>query len=326
LNRVEVLEKVGPLIEGQVRNVNDSAGARVSVAGEVISLRPRRGAQVIDVAPEGAKAMVNLVGLPIGIAKHLSPKTFSEVLGELLEHTGSYSMIVKEDRLTDMIPFGQKATVSPERLLTVIEKAIPVRDYNMVDLLPNRVASIEIVGEKTQPVARGELVRAGVKVNFSPMGTIVPVVQSYAVVLACTNGMTSNRVLAEFTAGGGGAGDGDSIWQFFRQSVRSAYGSFEQVVEGYRKLRAENIKPEDRAQLLETLLKEARIGGKVAEAVRSMAIERPPSNSWELQNLITYASSHLLEAAPRQRAQQVAADFADEERHARTCPLCRRSR
>lgn len=325
MNRVEVLERVGPLVEGQVRNINDSHGARVSVAGETISLRPRRGTQVVDVAPEGAKAMVNYVGLPLGIAKSLSPRTFGEVLGELLDRTGSYSMVVKEDRLTDMIPYGQKAVVDPERLLNVIEKAIPVRDYNQVDLLPNRIASLEIVGEKHAPVARGEMVRAGVKINFSPMGTVSPIVQSYALVLSCTNGATANNVLAEFTAGGGG-GDGDNIWQFFRQSIRSAYGSFEKVVEGYRKLRTENIRPEDRAQMLEALLKQARIGGKVAEAVRSMAIERPPRNSWELQNLITYASSHLLEAAPRQRAQQVAADFADEERHSRTCPYCHRTR
>lgn len=325
MNRLEVLERVGPLVEGQVRNINDSHGARVSVAGETISLRPRRGVQVLDVAPEGAKAMVNFVGLPIGIAKSLSPRTFGEVLGELLDRAGSYSIVVKDDRLTDMIAYGQKAVVSPERLLNLIEKVVPVRDYNRVDLLPNRIASIEVVGEKTQPVARGDLVRAGVKINFSPMGTASPLVQSYALVLACTNGATANNVLAEFTAGGGG-GDGDDIWQFFRQSIRQAYGSFEKVVEGYKKLRAENIRPEDRAQMLESLLRQAKIGGKVGEAVRAMAIERPPRNSWEMHNLITYASSHLLEAAPAQRAQSVAADFADEERHSRACPLCHRTR
>jgi hypothetical protein len=324
LNRVEVLEKVGPLVDGQIRNINDSHGARVSIAGDVMSLRPRRGAQVVDVAPEGARAMVNLVGLPVGIAKSLSPKTFGEVLGELLDRAGSYAMVVKEDRLTDIVPYGRNALVAPERLLTIIEKVVPIREYNRVDLLPNRVASIEVVGERQAAVARGELVRAGVKINFSPMGTAAPLVQSYALVLACTNGATANNVLAEFTGGGGG--EGDDIWHFFRQSIRQAYGSFEKVVEGWKRLRAENIRPEDRAQMLEALLKQARIGGKVAEAVRAMAIERPPRNSWEMHNLITYASSHLLEAAPAQRAQSTAANFADEERHPRTCPLCRRTR
>ena len=230
------------------------------------------------------------------------------------------------DKVTELVPYGKKSAVSPERLLNLIEKIVPVQNYNRVDLLPNRVASLEIVGEKTQPVARGELVRAGVKVNFSPMGIIDPLVQSYALVLACTNGATSNNILAEFNHGGGGGDEGDDMWQFFRQSIRSAYKSFEQVVEGYKKLRAEDISPQDRAQMLETLLRQAHIGGKVGEAVRAMAIERPPRNAWEMQNLITYASSHLLEAAPAQRAQQVAADFADEEKHHLSCPLCRRTR
>ena len=316
------------MVDGEIRQVRDPQGTRVVVTPDMISLRPRRGAQLLDVAPAGAKAIVNYAGLPLGIAKVLSPNTFGQVLSEMLEQSGSYSLVLKEGKVTDIIPFGKKTPVLPERLLTVIEKVVPAADYNRVDLLPSQVASIEIIGEKHAPVARGEMVRAGVKVNFSPMGTVAPLVQAYALVLACTNGATSNHVLAEFRGGGGrpGGGEGDDVWQWFRQSIKAAYGSFEQVVEGYKKLRAENISPQDRAQMLEALLKQAGIGGKIAEAVRSMAIERPPRNAWELQNLITYASSHLLEAAPAQRAQKVAADFADEEKHAQTCPLCRRNR
>ena len=320
MNREEVLEKVSPLVEGEIRHINDSHGSRVSIIGDMMSLRPRRGAQLVDVAPEGARSIVNYTGLPLSIAKILSPKTFSELLGELLEHSGSFSMVLKEDRLVDMVPYGKKSVVSPERLLNVIEKAISVHDFNRVDILPGQVVSIEIVGEKTEAVARGELVRAGVKVNFSPMGTVTPLVQSYALVLACTNGATANNIMAEFSGGSGG--EGDDLWQFFRQSVRSAYGSFEKVMDGYKKLRAENISPADRAQMLEALLKQAKIGGDIAEAVRAMAIERPPRNSWEMQNLITYASSHLLEAPQAQRAQKVA-DFAAEGTHSKLCPLCR---
>lgn len=325
MNRVEVLERIGPLVEGEVRHINDAQGTRVSVLGETLALRPRRHAQVVDVAPEGARSMVSFVGLPLNIAKILNPRTFGDVLGELLEHAGSYSMVVKEDKVVDIIPYGKKAVVSPERLLDVIEKALPVQYYNRVDILPNRVASLEIVGEKTEPVAKGELVRAGVKVNFSPMGIASPMVQSYALVLACTNGATANNVLAEFTRSGGGD-EGDSVWQFFRQSVRKAYGAFEKVVEGYKKLREENISPQDRAQMLEALLRQAHIGGKIGEAVRAMAIERPPRNAWEMSNLITYASSHLLEAGPRQSAQKANANFTNEDTHAKSCPLCHRKR
>ena len=142
MNRVEVLERIGPLVEGEVRHINDAQGTRVSVLGETLALRPRRHAQVVDVAPEGARSMVSFVGLPLNIAKILNPRTFGDVLGELLEHAGSYSMVVKEDKVVDIIPYGKKAVVSPERLLDVIEKALPVQYYNRVDILPNRVANI----------------------------------------------------------------------------------------------------------------------------------------------------------------------------------------
>jgi hypothetical protein len=327
MKRVEVLERVGPLVEGEVRNFRNTDGARIGVGSDVITLRPHRGARLIDMAPEGVKNMVSFVGLPLKLAQGLSHNTFSQVLSELLEHTGKYSLIVKDDRVVNVIPYGAQTAVNPERLLDIIEKTIPVRDYYRLTILDKKpVVSLEIVGEKTQPVVRGDLVRAGVKVDFSPMGIIKPVVQSYAVVLNCTNGATSNVVLAEFGGGHPGGGDGDSIWQFFRSSVRKAYNSFDNVVGEWKKLQRENIPAADRARILAALLKKAQIGGEIADAVMAMAVERPPRNAWEMHNLITYASSHLL-TTPRQveRAQQTAAAFANETSHSRSCPLCHRS-
>ena len=324
MKREQVLEKIQPLVEGQLRDVADGTRTKVNVTPDMITLRPTRGARLVEVAPEGAKNMVSFVGLPLGVAKMLTPGTFSQVLSELLSSTGKYSLILKEERVVNLVKYGERRPVNPQRLLDIIEKIIPVQDYNQVLTIPPAVASIEVVGEKTLPVVRGDLVRAGVKVDFSPMGTTNPFVQSYALRLSCTNGQTSNTVLAEF---GHTGGEGDDVWQFFRYSIRRAYGSFNQVVSEWKKLVEQKIAPEDRALMLEYLIKRAKISGKAAEAIRAMAIERPPRNAWELQNLITYASSHLLETAQQvQRAQSVAADFADEERHARACPLCQRVR
>jgi hypothetical protein len=326
MKRVEVLERLNPMVEGEVRNIRSTDGARIAVGPDVISLRPHRGARVIDMAPAGVKGMVSFVGLPLKLTKELSPNTFSQVLSELLEHNGKYSLILKDDKVVNVIPYGAQTAVNPERLLNTIESVIPVEDYHRLTILKERTSvSLEVVGENTQPVVRGDLVRAGVKVDFSPMGIIKPVVQSYAVVLNCTNGATSNVVLAEF-GGGRGGGEGDSIWQFFRSSVRKAYGAFDSVVGEWKKLQAENIPPADRARILAALLKKAQIGGEIADAVMAMAVERPPRNAWDMHNLITYASSHLL-TAPRQveRAQETAASFADETSHAMTCPLCHRT-
>lgn len=326
MKRAEVLDKISPLVEGEVRNIRNTDGAKIGVGADVITLRPRRGARLIDMAPEGVKNMVSFVGLPLKLARELSHNTFSQVLSELLEHTGKYSIILKDDRVVNVIPYGAQTVVNPVRLLNTIESIIPVQDYHRLTILEKQpVVSLEIVGEKTQPVTRGDLVRAGVKVDFSPMGIIKPVVQSYAVVLNCTNGATSNVVLAEFSGGRGG-GEGDSIWQFFRSSIKKAYGSFDNVVGEWKKLQRENIPPADRARILAALLKKTQIGGEIADAIMAMAVENPPRNAWEMHNLITYASSHLL-TAPRQveRARQTAASFANETSHARTCPLCHRT-
>ena len=328
MKRDEVLQTIEPLVEGQVRDVPDTAGVRVNVAPDMITMRPRKGAQLLEVDPKGAKNIVNFAGLPLGVVKALSPNTFGQALSEILEGIGKYSLIVKESKVVDIVKYGERKPIEPGRLLTTIERIIPVQDYNRVTVTPNRMVSLEVIGEKTMPVARGDLVRAGVMVNFSPMGFNHPVVQSYALVLACTNGATANNILAEFTGGrGGSGGEGDDIWHFFRESIKKAYGSFGEVVDGWKRLAAENVTDHDRATMLEALIRQARLPREVADAVRAMAIERPPRNAWAMHNLITYASSHLLEApAEVARAQQTAADFGSEERHARTCPICHRAR
>ena len=325
MNRVEVLDRVGPMVQGEVRNFRETDGARVAVGAEVVSLRPHRGARVIEMAPDGVKSMVSFAGLTLRLAQQLSHQTFSILLSELMAATGKYSVIVKDDKVVNMIPYGAQTMVNPERLLNTIEKTIPVQDYHRLTILDKQsTVSLEVVGQNTQPVVRGDLVRAGVKVDFSPMGIITPLVQSYAVVLNCTNGATSNVVLAEFRGGGGG--EGDDIWQWFRSSVKGAYNSFDQVVGQWKKLQSENIPPADRARILAALLKKAQITGDIADAVMAMAVEHPPRNAWEMHNLITYASSHLL-TAPRQvdRTQKAAAEFADEATHAQACPLCHRT-
>jgi len=313
------------MVDGEVRHIKDGEGVRINVTPDMITLRPRKGAQLLEVDKKGAESLISFTGLPLSIARALSPGTFSSAITELMDRKKNYSIILKEGRVTGVIPYRYRVDINPERLLDTIEKTIHVSSYNRLLLLPHNVASLEIVGENTKPVARGDLVRAGVKVNFSPVGTVNPSVQSFAVVLSCTNGQTANTVLAEFT--GDGNGEGDSVWQFFRQSIGKAYQSFDKVVEGWKKLEGEKIPAGDRATMLEALIRHAQIPPKVAEAVRAMAIEKPPQTAWQMQNLISYASSHLIaEPAKVIKAQKTVADFGDEEMHAKTCPLCSRSR
>jgi hypothetical protein len=159
-------------------------------------------------------------------------------------------------------------------------------------------------------------------VNFSPVNTIKPLVQSYVLRLACTNGATSKTVLAEFTGG-----EGDDVWQWFRQSVRAAYQSLGAVINRYREMIQERIPADQRAAMLEELLRQAGITGKEAEAVRAQAIQDPPRNTYDMMNLITWASSHIIQSPERiQRALKASATFTSESQHATICPLCQTRR
>jgi len=206
--------------------------------------------------------------------------------------------------------------------LSTIERAIPRCDYHRVTVLPNCAATLEIIGARQEAVRRGDMVRAGAMISFSPINTIFPMVQSYVLRLVCTNGATSKTVLTQFT---GGAGEGDDIWQWFRQSVQAACRALGQVVERYRQMIQERIPAEQRAAMLEELLRQAGITGKEAEAVRAQAIQEPPRNAYDMMNLITWASSHIIRSPERiQRALNAGATFTSESQHATICPLCRR--
>ena len=246
MKRETVLRTIAPLVEGKLKEVKDSSTTRVIVTPDMVQLRPARGSPALEVADR--KSLMSFAGLPLGLAGKLSPDTFSKALTELLQGQGQYSMVVKDDKVTSLVPYGNRRAVDPEHLLDLIEKTIPVEDYMRV-MVDKQTASLEVAGEQTMPVItpdgshtrRGDLVKAGVMVRFSPMGVSLPYVQSYGVVLMCTNGAVANTVLAEFTGGHGG-GEGDSVWQFFRQSIRRAYNSFDKVVAGWKKLVDEKVR------------------------------------------------------------------------------------
>ena len=320
MNRTEVLEKLAPICQTTVRPVEHSPRTRVIVEPGQVMIRPGRGGQLVPVSNQGVKALAKFVGLPHGVAQELSPDLFARVSTELLGRKECYNLLLDGEEVQNFTEYRRVKNLPVERVLTAIEKAVPRCDYHRVSVLPNSVASIEIVGTQQQAVRRGDMVRAGAMVTFSPINVVLPSVQSYVLRLVCTNGATSHTVLANFTGGGG---EGDDVWQWFRQSVTAACQSVGAIVERYQQMIQERIPADHRAAMLEALLKEAGITGKAAEAVRAQAIQEPPRNTYEMVNLITWATSHII-TSPRERyrALEASAGFTEQAEHARTCPLC----
>ena len=322
MNRQEVLEQMAPIMDLRVRDVEHGPHTRVQVTPDMVAFRPGSG-RSYEVHPDGVRSMANFVGFPAHLASELRPDTVARVATELLARKGEYAVLMKEDVITGFAKRSQMRSISPERALATIERSIRGADFHRVLLLPNHAVQLETVGERQRPVVAGDLVQAGAMVAFSPIGTIQPLVQSYVLRLMCTNGVTSTDVLQEFHFGG----EGDDVWHFFREAVRDAYRAVDRITARWRQMIEEQISPADRAMVLEAMLKEAGIRKEDAEVVRAWALAEPPQTSYDIMNLITRASSHLLEEPSNViRAQRAVARFAEETEHRRICPVCRRSR
>ena len=324
MERTEVLERLAPIMNTDVRVVEHNPRTRVTVTPDMITLRPGGGARILEMTKEGAKSMAQFCGLPETVIKGLTPETFGLASTELLSHKERYGVIVKDNAITHFTRPGDYHSVNPERALRAVESAIPHIDFHRVSVLPDFAASLEVVGERRLPVRKGDLVQAGANITFSPIGTIDPMVQSYVLRLACTNGMVSNTILREFRFGdGGGGGEGDDIWQWFREATKDAYNGLEAIVNRYQQMINDRIPADQRALVLEQILKEAHLGTSDTNAVRALALENPPQNAYDVMNLLTYASSHIVERPDAVRRTQLAvAGFTNEDTHRSLCPVC----
>jgi len=320
MDRTAVLDKLEPISHVSARPVVHTARTRVLVQPSQVVIRPGNGGQLVPMSENGVKAMANFVGLPQKVCKELSSDMFGKVVTELLSRKERYNLLLDNDEVQNFGDYRGVRNLPVDRVLSTIEQGMPHCDYQRVSILGNHSAILEMVGTKQEAIRRGDVVQAGAMVTFSPINTVKPVVQSYVLRLACTNGMTSKTVLAEFT---GGHGEGDDVWQFFRQSVRAAYQSMGSVVNRYREMIRERIPADQRAGMLEEFLRQAGITGKEAEAVRAQAIQEPPRNTYDMLNLVTWASSHIIRSPEKiQRALAASATFVSESEHASVCPLC----
>ena len=311
----------------RLHRVGDPSRTRVMVDGKNLAIRAG-GGQTRPVSPDGVPKVLKFMGLPKAVAARLQTRTLQRTATDLLTSSPSFSMVTDPDgQVTDLV----KADMPPlpiDRVVRQAEKVIKGLDFHRIHVLEPHVVRLECVGTEERPVRKGDLVKAGALLHFSPLGTVEPMIQSYGLRMWCSNGAVAEEVIETYKRQrGGGGGEGDELWQWFRESIRQAYGSIGQVVNRYQALGAQRIAPRERAMALEGLLHQAGIQGEMADAVRARALENPPRNEYDLLNLLTHATSHILEN-PRDiaRAQGVAAEFTSEDQHRRRCPTCRNDR
>lgn len=326
MNREELLQKLEPAMNMRIRAVDHALGTRVVATAERVAIRPSQSGRYMEFAEDGVKNLANFIGIGWPLAQKLTGDTFGKVATELMQKQHQYALVLKDDTVTGVIKGGSHV-VDTNRALATIERVIPNVDFHRATVEGTNV-ELEVVGLQQATVTRGDLIRAGALVRFSPVGNTIPEVQSYALRLACTNGATSNTVMSRFQFGGGGGADGggnggDNFWNWLRKSVHDAYGALNQIAETYQRMRNERIPANQRAAVLEGLLRQAHISGGDADTIRAMALQDPPSNAYDMFNLITYATSHILQRpAAIRKANEVVATFSSEEAHEAVCPMC----
>lgn len=327
MKRNEVLEQISPATDLKLR-VIDGDRVKVGINEDVVVLRPGTGGKLIPFNQDGIDSLGRFVGFPSSAIQKLSVQTASNVMTELLRRKEKFSVFTREGEIVSVFNAQQWHALKTERMLTTLEHVIHLQDYNRVFTLEKHGVRIEMIGERREVVPgsalKNDVIAGGIVVNFSPIGTFAPSIESFVLRVWCTNGCCTPEVsgMYEYPSGG----DGDEIWQWFRNTGRKAYNSVSKIAKHFDKMANEPISPEDRASILDSMLREAGMRNEVADAVRAEAIAHPPGNTWEMMNLITWGSSHILQE-PKQviRAQKSVKKFIEATAHQRTCPMCHQS-
>ena len=308
--------------------VIDSANPRVTFIGEgnqqQLAIKPSSGSRSIPLSAEGSKSFLHMVGMTDKLRTDLSGGTFQKAASELLVKKGQFTVLTKEGVGVDFLGGKHYQPVDVERALRAMEHT-GITDFHRA-FAHERSVVIQAVGDRIEPVVKGDRVQAGASVTFSPIGTVAPLVQSFSVVLACSNGMTMEEVTETFTYTGdsGGGRDPNGFWNWFGKQLRSAYGSIDAQTRHFREMREHAIAPKDRAGALEGVLRQSRLPEGVAEAVRAHALEQPPRNAWDLMNLVTWGTSHATDDYQVvRRSNQAMSTFAHNVAVHKVCPVCR---
>lgn len=333
LTRNQVMEKLD-LAQVSAKRVEHKAGTKLMVRqseedGIEMALRPSSGAKVIELSPEAVEILPSFAGYPKDFYKELPPELLGKVITTLLEGKEEYTLLLGRDRRVHDFSTKPVQVIAPHKVLGVVEKILGKEDvrYPRCALMSRNTVLLEAIGIQETPVVAGDLVRAGVQIVFNPLGLgVAPRVEAYALRMWCTNGATSSTAFREFEFGRGG--EGDDIWQWFRKSIRAGVRAFDKVIGEYRNLASQNIAPEHRAEILQGLINRAGLK-RIETAIHAhvLALPEPPRTAYDLFNVMTYATTHMVRE-PEQilKARQATADFAAEPTHSRYCPVCNRQR
>ena len=171
----------------------------------------------------------------------------------------------------------------------------------------------------------GDPFRSGVRISHNPIGFGEPLIEPYLLRLVCRNGAIHAEYL--HNQWGKGFGEGDEVWQWFREGLQSSNVAIDGVMQNYAEMVGQEVPANERSAVVEGYLRNARLPNEDARVIRDMAINEPPRTMYDLFNMATAVATHhgentLQGMIARQR--KAAREAGNPDAHARYCPTCRR--
>jgi len=284
----------------------------------------------ISVSNNFITSLINKTKIPNRILEGVTSDTLGFVLSDMVKTLDArdFSFVSKDGIPQDIIPKPKYQFVSFDEVISTFNKYI-VNDgiINRVLTGPDYNVSIEMTNSNnTKEVLVGDIVSAGVKFSFSPIGTVAPSISAYTNRLVCANGAISNKNIYKFEFQ-------NSHQQDFRDwlctSVVEAYNEFNDIIEIYKKMTTEIVSAHDKSSLLQHILNNSRLGRAANKSINAKALDSEVNTMWDAFNLITWGATHATEDYDRvNNALEYASLFSydEKEQHRGTCPICKLTR
>ena len=344
LENDDVLERLSipDGISARPLDINRSAKFEVRKDGTMNVRFNRDKDQVFTIEdPEAMKSMAEFAGISQDMAKKFPQELVTPLVSYGIKLRDGVVVVADEDnRIVNVQDRSKLQPIMPaEAVLEHMLAQWP--EVKFKDAQMGRGYGTDIVAithdeerrleELVQPglhqflPAGGDPFRAGVHIHTNPMGLSAPEIEPFTYRLICLNGAVHTQYLHD--AWGRGFGEGDEVWQWFRDGLQASDMAVGNIMGKYAEMIGETIEPNARAAVVEGYARQARLGNEDKQALREQAMNEPPRNMYDLFNLATATATHrghktLQEMLNHQRRATVNTTTADA--HGHYCPTCKR--
>jgi len=333
-----LLTREGPAILANEVNI----GRRVKFQEDngIPVLQLNNDTEVHLTAPDTAERLLKFLDIPRGFAKDTPVNLLNPIMEERIQRHRSLVVVTDEEgQLVELKNQGDlQPLVDPTNLLTQIEEQFPEVLYQRAEVDAQGNANLLAITQSGETRLEellapgvhhflpdgGDPFRSGIHLRFSTTGLTAPAIQPYMVRLWCLNGALHGEFLDQWSRG---YGEGDEIYQYFRQGMEEAAQRTRGIMGRYAGMVQEiDGGGQGRRAAVEGLIHAARLPAGQANDVRDRAIVDPPVTHLDVWNLLTANASHNSRNFGEQLTRMArAGHHADPEQVHTWCATCGRN-